>query len=324
MHKPHKLVVTGVGHVGSYVLADAMKMNLFGEIATIDILNDVSLGEALDQHHATGALTISNVDVYPGTAADYADADVIIIAAGPSMLKDPENPHAKPDRAILAVENAKHIRQIMRDISAHTQEAVVILITNPLDTMVWIAQNEFNYPENLIWGTGTSLDSARVRRIVADRAGVAPSAVYGFMMGEHGMAAFPVLSHLTVGGIPADNLSDVYQMEPLDPEKLAQEVVDSAYNVLNGKGWTNAGVAQTALAMARAVLLDEKAVFPASTTLRGEFGHDGDVALSQPCVIGAAGLETKLVYELNTWEKEALERSVSAIQAAMRDAGCEF
>lgn len=324
MKRFHKLVVCGVGHVGSYVLADAMKMNLFGEIATVDIAENVAHGEALDQHHATGALTLTNVNVHAGTAEDYADADVIVIAAGPSMIPDPEDPTAKPDRAILAKVNSGHIRQIMGDISARTQSAVIIIITNPVDTLVWIAQNEFNYPSQLIWGTGTSLDSARLRRIIADRVNVAPASVAGFMMGEHGMTAFPVLSHVTVGGVSAAHVPDVFGVAPLDPAELAQQVVDAAYEVFNGKGWTNAGVAQAALAMARAVLLDEHMVFPASTTLRGEYGHDGDVALSQPCVIGAGGLEKKVHYELNDWETEAFERTAAAIQAAMKDAGCVF
>lgn len=324
MNRFHKLVVCGVGHVGSYVLADAMKMNLFGEIATIDILENVAHGEALDQHHATGALTLANVNVHAGTADDYADADVIIIAAGPSMIPDPDDPTAKPDRAILSKVNSGHIRQIMGDISLRTKSAAIIIITNPVDTLVWIAQNEFDYPEELIWGTGTSLDSARLRRNIADRVHVAPSAVSGFMMGEHGMTAFPVLSHVTVGGVRADRIPEVYGVAPLDPDEMAQQVVDAAYEVFNGKGWTNAGVAQAALAMARSVLLDERMVFPASTTLRGEYGHSGDVALSQPCIIGKHGIEAKIPYALNDWEKAALERAASAIQAAMRDAGCSF
>ena len=325
MMKPLKLVVCGVGHVGSYVLADAMKMNLFGEIAVIDILENVAYGEALDQHHATGALTFGATHVHPGSAEDYSDADVVIIAAGPSMIPDPENPGAKPDRAILSKVNSGHIRQIMGDISSHTQSAAVIIITNPVDTLVWIAQNEFNYPEQLIWGTGTSLDSARLRRVVADRVGVAPAAVHGFMFGEHGSGAFPVLSHLTVAGIPAAKVPEAYPGAPaLDAAELQTTVVDAAYEVFNGKGWTNAGVAQAALAMARSFVLDERGVFPSSGTLRGEYGFDGDAALSRPCIIGRNGIEAVVPYDLNDWEMEELRKAVAAIQRAMRDAGCKF
>ena len=112
MHK-NKLVVVGVGHVGSYVLADAMKLRLFAEIATIDILKDVAHGEALDQAHATALTYMSNVDVHAGDYADCVDADVIIIAAGPSVLKDENDPNAIPDRASLTGKNAAVIREVM-------------------------------------------------------------------------------------------------------------------------------------------------------------------------------------------------------------------
>ncbi|MEJ6013546.1 L-lactate dehydrogenase [Corynebacterium sp. H127] len=320
MVSTHKLVIVGVGHVGSYVLADAMKLNLFGEIVTIDCDQTVAHGEALDQHQATGLHTIASASVRSGGYEDCADADVIVCAAGPSMLVDPEHPDAKPDRAALAPHNAQVIREVMAGITAHTREAVIILITNPLDTMVYIAENEFGYPAGKIFGTGTMLDSARLRRIVADRVGVSPTSVTGYMMGEHGMSAFPVLSHLSVAGIPTAELPAQFGVT-LDPAELAQAVVDAAYDVFRSKGWTNAGVAQSAVAMARAVLLDEKAIYPACTTLRGEYGHSGDVALSLPTVIGAGGAERRIPVSLNAWEALALERSVAAIQQAMGSTG---
>ncbi|MDP9801572.1 L-lactate dehydrogenase [Arcanobacterium wilhelmae] len=321
---PHKLVITGAGHVGSAVLTDAMKMGLFGEIAVIDTAPGVAYGEALDQYQAIGALTLTNVNVHEGTTADYTDADVVIVAAGPSMLPDPNDPTGKPDRAILAKVNSETIRQVMGDITAHTQTAAVIIITNPVDTLVWIAQNEFEYPEHLVWGTGTCLDSARLRRRVADHVGIAPASVAGFMGGEHGMAAFPILSHLTAGAVATADLPTTYGVDPLDPAEVGQAVVDAAYAVFNGKGWTNAGVAQAALSMARSYLLDEKTVFPGSTTLRAEWGHDGDVAMSFPLAIGAAGVEKRLPLTLNAWEEEAKERAAIAIQSAMTDADCNY
>lgn len=321
MPTPHKLVVVGTGHVGSYVLADAMKLDLFGTIVTIDADNNVARGEALDQHHATGLTSIASADVRSGGYEECADADVIIVAAGGSVLGDPDNPDHQPDRAGLARVNGDVTRDVMGKIAEQTTDAVVIFITNPLDTVVWIAENEFNYQAGKVFGTGTMLDSARLRRIVADRAGVSPSVVTGYMMGEHGMTAFPVLSHLSVGGVAAGEVPAQFGVSALEPTELAEAVVTSAYDVLNSKGWTNAGVAQSAVAMARAVLLDEKAIYPACSTLRGEYGHDGDVTLSVPSIIGAGGVEKRLEVSLNHWETEALELSVEAIREALRVAG---
>jgi L-lactate dehydrogenase len=318
----NKLVVVGVGHVGSYVLADAMKTELFGKIGVIDLLKNVAHGEALDQSHATALTYMANVDVSDGGYEQCADADVIIVAAGSSVIPDPNKPKAEPDRALLTKANCGVIREVMAGITRYTRNAVVILITNPLDTMVYIAENEFDYPRGRVFGTGTMLDSARLRKLVASAYGIDPKSVTGFMMGEHGRTAFPVLSHVNVGGIPFEELNQYFDpVEDIrDPDAIRARIVSAAYEVLNGKGWTNAGVAQAAITMAKAVLLDERSVYPASTTLRGQYGYDGDVALSMPCVIGRDGILKQLPVSLNEWEQRKLVESADFIQATMKDA----
>ena len=142
------------------------------------------------------------------------------------------------------------------------------------------------------------------------------------MMGEHGRTAFPVLSHVNISGIPFAESNQYFEgtAEIQDPETVKTSVVSAAYKVLNGKGWTNAGVAQSSVTMAKAVLLDERSIYPASATLRGQYGHDGDVALSMPCVIGREGVLKQLPVKLNEWETQKLEESIAFIQATMRDA----
>ncbi len=321
MHK-NKLVVVGVGHVGSYVLADAMKTGLFAEIGVIDILKNVAVGEALDQAQATALTYMNNVNVTSGGYEQCSDADVIIVAAGPSVIPDPENPSAQPDRTLLTKTNCEVIREVMGGITKYTKDAIVILITNPLDTMVYIAENEFGYPKGQVFGTGTMLDSARLRKLVADTYDIDPKSVTGYMMGEHGSTAFPVLSHINVAGIPFADLDQYFEPREdiKDPATVKAKVITAAYEVLNGKGWTNAGVAQSAITMARAVLLDERSVYPASSTLRGQYGHNGDVALSMPCVIGREGIVKQLELTLNAWETQKLSETIAFIQSAMADA----
>lgn len=321
MHK-NKLVVVGVGHVGSYVLADAMKIGLFAEIGVIDVLENVAFGEALDQSQATALTYMNNVTVKSGGYEQCKDADVIIVAAGPSMLPDPENPKGEPDRTLLTKKNCGVIREVMAGITKYTKEAIIILITNPLDTMVYIAENEFGYPRGRVFGTGTMLDSARLRKVVADACEVDPKSVTGFMMGEHGKTAFPVLSHVNISGIPFTKLNQFFKgMEAIaNPEDVKAKVVTAAYDVFNGKGWTNAGVAQAAVTMAKAVMLDERSVYPASTTLHGQYGHDGDVALSMPCLIGREGILQQFPVELDEWETKKMEESIAFIQETMHDA----
>lgn len=326
--KTNKLVVVGVGHVGSYVLADAMKAGVFGEIGVIDIDENIARGEAIDQEQARALTYMNNIKVTHGGYEQTDDADVIVIAAGNSMKPDPNNPTAEPDRAILAKITSKTIRDVMGNIVEHTKEAIIIVITNPLDTILYIAENEFDYPEGKIFGTGTMLDSARLRNVFANAYDVDPKSVVGYMMGEHGATAFPVLSKLNIQGVAYEELDKFFDRDPQvdlsSPEDIKKNVVSAAYDVFNGKGWTNAGVAQAAVTMAKAVVLDERSVYPACTTLRGEYGYNGNVALSMPCIIGVNGVEKRLPVSLNTWEEAKLHESAAYIQKAMQDADVKF
>lgn len=312
-----KLAVIGVGHVGLQVLADAMKIGLFSEIVVIDENKEVAFGEALDQAHATALTYMTNVAIYAGDYEDVKGADVIIIAAGSSVIKSEED--EKPDRTILAVENGNTIRKIMSGITKYTKEAIIIVITNPLDIVLYIAENEFDYPKGRVFGTGTMLDSARLRYVVASNYNIDPKSVTGNMMGEHRMTAFLVFSRLNIYGFGEKELDKRFQgKEILDRKVVGQEVVDGAYGVLNGKGWTNARVAQAAITLAKAVLLNEKSVYPVSTTLNGQYGYNGDVALSMPFIISKNGVEQQLAIELDEEEMKVLHKSAAYIKATIK------
>lgn len=316
----NKLAVVGVGHVGSYVLADAMKTELFSEIVVIDKNKDVAFGEALDQAHATALTYMSNKNVYAGDYEDLKDAGVIIIAAGPSVI--PTDKNEKPDRALLAEENAVVIREVMTGITKHTTDAIIILITNPLDAMVYIAENEFGYPKGRIFGTGTMLDSARLRQLIAANYNIDPKSITGYMMGEHGMTAFPVFSRLSIQGFGEKEIDTYFQgKEPLNRNIFGQKVVDTAYDVITSKGWTNAAIAQAAITLAKAVILDERSVYPVCTTLNGQYGYAGNVALSMPSIIGKNGVEQQLEVELDEEEMQLLHQSAAYIQETMEIAG---
>lgn len=311
--KKNKLVIVGLGHVGSEVLTNALSLNLFSEIVTIDKLHDKATGEALDATHSTPFEYNVNTIVRSGSYEDCHDAGVIIIAAGPSILPDKNNPNKKFDRLTLAKENVPVMKEVMSSITEFTKEAIVIIITNPLDVMVYYAQNFFGYPKNKVFGTGTSLDSARFRRIIANKYNVDPKSVQGYMLGEHGNSAFPAWSRLNIAGVPCNDLDDYFKpMEPLDRENIANEVVQVAYSVLKLKGYTNSGIAMAACRLAKAVVLNERSVLPVSTTLEGEYGLN-DVALSLPCIITSEGVEKRIPVPLLDDEIEKLKQSAESI-----------
>lgn len=305
----NKLVIVGTGHVGSTVLNTAVSLNLFSEIVTIDKDRQKAEGEALDAAHSTPFEYNSNTRIYSGGYENCSDAKVIIIAAGPSIMPDD-----KADRLILAERNVPVMKDVMSSIAKYTRDAVIIIITNPLDVMVYYAENFFGYPKNKVFGTGTSLDSARFRRIISDYYDVDPKSVQGYMLGEHGNSAFPAWSRLNIAGIHSDELDKYFNpKEPIDREKVAQKVVQVAYDVLNLKGWTNSGIAMAACRLAKAVVLNERSVLPVSTTLEGEYGLK-DVALSIPCIITENGVEKRIAAPLSDDEVEKLTKSAESIR----------
>lgn len=315
--KSQKLAIVGVGHVGEHVLAYASSSDLFGDIVVIDTRENLAFGEALDQAHATGLLSRNNVSIR--STNDYnevKDADVIIVSAT----------HVYPygevpaDRQELLTNNAQIIRFVMKNISAVTKEAIIIFITNPADTVVYMAATEFDYPAERVMSTGCMLDSARLRYVLGEHYQVDPKSVSGYMIGEHGYTAVPVLSRVSIAGIPYDELKDHFpEVQPLSPEKIQEKVVQAAYEVFNNKiGVTNAAVAQSAIELARSILLDEHSIYPISTPLlEGEYDTDQPVAFSTPTIVTRQGWTKRFQVQLNDWEKEKLAQSAQSIRASI-------
>lgn len=312
-----KMVLVGVGHVGSQVLTDCSHLNLFSDIALIDTKGNLAAGEALDHRHASAASYRTNSKIYAGDYGDCADADVIIISAGVSEIPRPGED--MPSRALMVKENAVEIRKIMRGITQYTKDAIIILITNPVDTITYIAENEFRYPKGKIFGTGTTLDTFRYRQIVASHYHIDPKNVSGFIMGEHGSTAFPVFSSTSVGGLTLQQCEELLpQTELFDTAFIQQEVVHTAFDVFNWKGWTNSGIGEVAASLARAVLLDEKSISTVTATVDGLYKCTGEAAFSMPCIIGRNGLEKQIELPLNAEEYEKLQLSIKDIQNTLQ------
>ena len=309
----NKLVIVGIGHVGSAVLNRAIAFSLANEIAVIDIDEKKAIGEALDASHATPCNYCQNINVHAGDFSECKDADVIIIAAGPSIM-----PGENLDRLILAERNIAVMKDIMTQITHYTKSAVIIMITNPLDITTYYAAQFFDYPTNKLFGTGTTLETLRFKRIIANHYQVDAKDVQGYMLGEHGNSAFPAWSLLNIGGIPADQLDKFFNKAiPLDRQAVAAFVVQVAYDVLNYKGYTNTGIAMGACRLAKAVFGNERSILPVSTPLSGEYGLT-DVALSLPSLITENGVEQRFALHLPQDELENLQFSADSIKAVLR------
>lgn len=302
----NKLVVVGAGMVGSAVLNTVLSLNLLSEVVIVDINEKKARGEALDASHTTSFAYSPNVNVKSGTYEDCKDAQIIVITAGPSIkIGD------KLDRLILADTNVKVMKSIMENVTKYTKEALIVVVTNPVDIATYYCQNFFDYPKNKIIGTGTLLDTARMRKIIGKKFNVDSKNVHGYVLGEHGGSSFTAWSGVNIAGIPFDELDKTFGANNnIDKEQVNQEVRDAGLEVLKLKGYTSSGIAMSVSRLVKAILLNEESILPVSSTLEGEYGIN-DVALSIPCVITNNGIEKKLEVPLTDDEVKQLKDSAS-------------
>ena len=316
MNNRRKIVVIGASNVGSAVANKIADFQLATEVALIDLNEDKAWGEAKDSSHATSCIYSTNIKFHLGDYDGGKDANIIVITAGPSI-----RPGETPDRLKLAGTNAKIMQSVFGEIVKRTKSAMIIMITNPLDVATYVVSTQFDYPRNLILGTGTMLETYRFRRILADKYQVDPKNINGYVLGEHGNAAFVAWSTTGCAGFPIDDLDEYFhKTEKLSHEAVEQELVQVAYDVINRKGFTNTGIAMAACRFIKSVLYDEHTILPCSAVLEGEYGIK-DVALSLPRMVCADGIMRSFEIHLTDDELEKMHKAAQSVRSALDGAG---
>ena len=316
MNNRRKIVVIGASNVGSAVANKIADFQLATEVALIDLNEDKAWGEAKDSSHATSCVYSTNIKFHLGTYEDCRDANIIVITAGPSI-----RPGETPDRLKLAGTNAKIMSSVMGEIVKYTKEAMIIMITNPLDVATYVVSTQFDYPRNLILGTGTMLETYRFRRILADKYQVDPKNINGYVLGEHGNSAFVAWSTTGCAGFELEHLDEYFHhTDKLDKAAVENELVQVAYDVINKKGFTNTGIAMAACRFIKAVLYDEHTILPCSAVMEGEYGLH-DVALSIPRMICSTGTMRSFEVHLTDAELEKLHAAAKSVRGALDGAG---
>jgi L-lactate dehydrogenase len=312
----NKVVVIGAGMVGGAVLNSILTLNLLAEVVIIDKNLEKAKGEALDASHTTSFAYSPNVLVRSGDYSDCKDAQIIIMTAGPSI-----KPGEKLDRMVLADINVKVMKEVMESITQYTKEAIIIIVTNPVDVITYYTQNNFDYPKEKIIGTGTLLDTARLRRILALKYLVDTKNVHGYILGEHGLSAFVAWSLVNIAGIPVDQLDGHFKSDvPLDKTAVLDETKSVGTDIVQLKGYTSSGVAMSVSRLVKAILLNELSILPVSTTLEGEYGIS-DLALSVPCIISSEGISKRLEVPLTDDELTKLKYSAENINQVLSTIG---
>ncbi|RIL77495.1 lactate dehydrogenase [Staphylococcus cohnii] len=292
-----KLGIVGLGRVGSQVLTDVQYLNLFSEIVLIDSKEEIASGEALDHNHSQGLFNTSHVRIKAGAYQDLADADFIVIAA--SIQTDKND----GDRTLLAQDNHDIIKNVMKQIAEVTQEAIIILISNPVDSMVYFA-NQANYPSHKIIGTGTALESSRFKTIVAQHYQIDPKNVEAFVIGEHGQYAAPVWSKVRIHGMELSEYEALSQAPAIDKAHITSIINEVSMDVFYQKGWTNAAISKVTTALIQAIALNQRTIMPL-TSISQEYGLD-DGAYSLPTLVDQYGIVQRYPIALGEQEEQQL------------------
>ena len=310
MSKNHqKVVLVGDGAVGSSYAFAMAQQGIAEEFAIVDIIKERTEGDAMDLEDATAFTAPKNI-----YSADYdtcKDADLVVITAGA-----PQKPGET--RLQLVDKNLKIIKSVVEPIVKSGFDGIFLVAANPVDILTYAVQKLSGFPKNKVVGSGTSLDSARLRVALGKKLHVDPRDVIANIMGEHGDSEFAAYSSATVGGKP---LLDIAKDEGLSEDellKIEDEVRNKAYEIINRKGATFYGVATALMRISKAILRDENSVLPIGAPMNGEYGLN-DLYIGTPAVVNASGVAKVIEVPLNDREKKAMADSAKQLEEVAKN-----
>jgi len=298
--KRKKVTVVGSGNVGATAAFLAAQKEL-ADIVLLDVVEGVPQGKALDMFEAS---PIQGYDAHVFGTNDYADtagSDLVIITAGiarkPGMSRDD-----------LLATNVKIVAEVTKNIVQHSPNCILLVVTNPLDAMVYTAMKVSGFPRSRVIGMAGVLDSARMRSFIADALEVSIHDVTAFVLGGHGDTMVPLPRYSTVAGIPITEMMDAEQLNAIN-ERTAQGGAEIVKLLKTGSAFYAPGAA--VVEMAEAILKDQKRILPCAALLEGEYGVEG-YFLGVPCKLGGGGMEGVIELDLSDDEMAALMRSLDA------------
>lgn len=310
---PQKVVIVGAGLVGSTTAYALINSGLVAELVLIDVDEDRLSGEVLDLNH--GNFFVPAVNLHAGDYPDCRGASVVVLSAGASQ-KEGEG------RLGLLEKNLGVFRQIVPRVLEYNDQCILLVVTNPVDVLTYATLKISGLPPGRVLGSGTLLDTARFRYLLGNNCGVDPHNIHAYVLGEHGDSEVAAWSITNVAGIPLEEfcLGCDRDCSPEKRESIFEDVRESAYRIISGKGATYYAVGLAVRRIIRALLRDENAVLPVSVLVDGMFGIC-DVALSLPCLLSAEGIVRVLELPLDEVEKEALRTSAEVLREAGEGAG---
>jgi malate dehydrogenase len=297
-----KVTIVGAGHVGA-TCAYSIANRRLADITLVDIVEGMPQGKALDMTEATpiigGDCKITGTNNY----VDTQDSDIVVVTAGlarkPGMSRDD-----------LLFKNVQIVGGVVEEVVKYSPNAILILVTNPLDAMVWVAEQKSGFPRERIMGMAGVLDSSRFQAFIAMELGVSQENTHAFVLGGHGDTMVPLSRYSTVAGVPITELMTDEQVARIEDRTRngGAEIVK-----LLGTGSAYYAPGESVAEMIEAILLDKKKILPVAAKLQGEYGVDG-LFVGVPAVLGAGGMERVFEIELTEAEQAEFDRSVAHVR----------
>lgn len=308
-----KVSIIGAGNVGSSFAFALMIRGIAREIVIVDRNAEKAKGECMDLNH--GMSFTHPTEIHSSGYEGCKDSDVVVITAGAKQ---------KPGqrRTDLVQTNADIFKEIVPEILKYAKEAIIVVVTNPVDILSYVTMKISGLPPNKVIGSGTVLDTSRFRYLISRHCEVDPRNVHAYIIGEHGDTELPVWSNASIGGMQihkycptCKNFKNCKREEEL--EKLFEEVRNAAYKIIETKGATYYAIALALVRIVEAVLRDENSVLPVSTLINGYYDVD-DVYLSLPSKVNKKGVEQFLGIELSEKEQELLRKSADSLKGIIK------
>lgn len=304
-----KCAIIGAGGVGSTTAFTLVQSGLFNEIVIIDVNKNKAEGEALDIAH--GIQFTNPVNIYSGDYKDLADAYLVIVTAGANQMPG-------ETRIDLINKNASIFKKIIPSITEYNKDCILLIVSNPVDILTMLALELSGFPKERVLGSGTVLDTSRLRYLLSKKLEVDSKNIHAFIIGEHGDSELAVWSNADIAGIHIEdyckNISDSCD---INLEEILNEVRGSAYNIIEKKGSTFYGVAMAVKRIAQAIIRDEYSILPVSHFLNGEYGIK-NVCLGIPSLICREGVKKIIPINLNEKEKTYLTESANTLKEAYK------
>lgn len=309
----NKVTVVGVGMVGMASAISILLKDLCDELALVDVMEDKLKGEVMDLQH--GSLFLKTHKIVADK--DYsvtANSKVVVVTAGARQQEG-------ESRLNLVQRNVNIFKFIIPNIVKYSPNCIIMVVSNPVDILTYVAWKLSGFPRNRVIGSGTNLDSARFRHLMAEKLHLHPSSCHGYIIGEHGDSSVPVWSGVNVAGVSLKGLNPNMGEEG-DSENwkaIHKKVVDGAYEVIKLKGYTSWAIGLSVADLVESITKNMHKVQPVSTLVKGMYGINEEVFLSVPCVLGNSGLCDVINVALQPSEEEQLRKSAETLWGVQKE-----